>query len=123
MTTEDDDKLPMNKRQERRVSGAWQISTTMATHEDMAFLAREFILCTLPHRNPGDVPAWSRANGNLTLTIRPGWNHDKKVAYGYPYGTIPRLLLVWIVTEPRRVRIAHLFQGSAFVKVRDAHPT
>ncbi len=60
MTTEDDDdndKLPLDKHQERRASEAWRISTTTATSEDMAFLAREFILCTLPHRNPGDVPA------------------------------------------------------------------
>lgn len=114
MTTEDDDdKLPLGKRQERRISEAWQILTTNATREDMVFLAREFILCTLPHRNPGDVPAWSRTNGNLTLTIRPGWNHDKKVAYGYPYGTIPRLLLVWIVTEVVRTKSRRLQLGNS----------
>ncbi len=115
MTTEDDgnNKSPMDKQQERRTSEAWRISSNPATSEDMAFLAREFILCTLPHRNPGDVPAWSRTNGNLTLTIRPGWNHEKKVAYGYPYGTIPRLLLVWMVTEIVRTKNRRLQLGNS----------
>ena len=51
------------KREIRRSLDAWHITTTPPTADDWAFLAREFILCTLPHRNPGDVPAWSRKNG------------------------------------------------------------
>ena len=44
-----------------------------------AFMARQLVQATLPHRNPGDdVPAWSRKNGSLTLTIRPGWDNKKK---------------------------------------------
>jgi len=79
--------------------------------EDLAFIARELVLCTLPHSDPGDVPAWSRTNGNLTLTIRPGWNNKEKQVYGYPYGTIPRLLLVWIVTEILRTKSRYLELG------------
>jgi hypothetical protein len=84
------------------------------TSEDIVFLARELILCTLPHSDPGDVPAWSRTNGNLTLIIRPGWNELKKEVYGYPYGTIPRLLLVWIVTEILRTKSRRLELGNRF---------
>ncbi len=29
-----------------------------------SYLPKEFILCTLPHSNPGDVRVWSRRNGN-----------------------------------------------------------
>jgi hypothetical protein len=74
---------------------------------EAAFMARQLVQATLPHKNPGEVPAWSRTNGNLTLTIRPGWDSRKNNAIGYPYGTIPRLLLFWITTNSRHNIVAH----------------
>jgi hypothetical protein len=39
---------------------------------------------TLPHSNPGDdLPAWTRCNGNLAMTIRPGWDSEKGAVIGY----------------------------------------
>lgn len=77
-----------------------------------AFMARQLIQCTLPHSNPGDVAGWSRRNGDLILTIQAGWDGDKKCSMGYPYGTIPRLLLFWIIreilrTKSRRLELGH----------------
>lgn len=74
---------------------------------DRAFAARQLVQATLPHRTPrGNPPIWSRTNGNYTLSIRPGWKRDKKtgeqVCIGYPFGSIPRLLLFWITTEVLR---------------------
>jgi hypothetical protein len=66
---------------------------------EAAFIARQLVQATLPHKNPGDVPLWKRTNGNLTLGIQPGMNVVTGKSYGYPYGTIPRLLLFWITTE------------------------
>jgi hypothetical protein len=109
-----DDKKPISKRQQRQTVEAAKIYTTPPTSEDIVFLARELILCTLPHSDPGDIPAWSRTNGHLTLTIRPGWNERKKEVYGYPYGTVPRLLLMWIVTEIIRTKSHRLELGSRF---------
>jgi hypothetical protein len=79
---------------------------------EAAFMARHLIQCTLPHSNPGNVPAWTRRNGNLTLGISPGWDHQRNTSVGYPYGSIPRLLLFWIVTEAvrqgkRRLELGH----------------
>ena len=37
---------------------------------EAAYMARQLVQCTLPHSNPGDVPAWGRTNGSLTLGIR-----------------------------------------------------
>ena len=59
---------------------------------EKAFISREMVQATLPHRNPGDVPAWSRVNGNYALVVQPGWDSWKNQSFGYPYGTIPRLL-------------------------------
>jgi hypothetical protein len=107
-----DDKKPPSKRQKRQAVEAVKIYTTPPTADDLAFIAREFILCTLPHSDPGDVPAWSRTNGNLTLGIQPGFNHKTGKSYGIPYGTIPRLLLVWIVTEIIRTKSRRLELGN-----------
>jgi hypothetical protein len=73
---------PPTKREIRRSLDAWHITTTPPTADDWAFLAREFILCTLPHRNPGNVLVWSRTNGNLTLGIQPGVNVKTGKSYG-----------------------------------------
>jgi hypothetical protein len=67
----------------------------------------------LPHKNPGDVPAWTRSNGNATLVIQPGWNAEKGKSVGYPYGTIPRLLLFWITTEAIRTKSRRLELGRS----------
>lgn len=66
---------------------------------EKAFMARQLVLCTLPHSDPGNVEAWTRKTGNGALTIQRGWNHETGRAMGYPFGTIPRLLLFWITTE------------------------
>jgi hypothetical protein len=60
------------------------------------------VQATLPYKNPGDVPLWKRTNGNLTLAIQPGMNIKTGKSYGYPYGSIPRLLLFWMTTEAAR---------------------
>jgi hypothetical protein len=63
-----------------------------ATRQDAAYLPRELVQVTLPHKNPGNVPVWTRTNGNLTIGIQPGMNLITRETYGYPYGTVPRLL-------------------------------
>lgn len=80
------------------------------------FLAKYFVLATLPHRDPGDVPIWKRVNGTYTLSIRSGWNNQQDRPYGYPYGTIPRLLLYWITTEARRTQSPRLELGSTLAE-------
>jgi hypothetical protein len=40
---------------------------------EAAFMARQLVQCTLPHKNPGNAaPTWRRKNGNLTLSIQQG---------------------------------------------------
>lgn len=83
---------------------------------ESAFMARQLVQATLPHKNPGNVPAWSRKNGDLTLTIRPGWEEKKEKLIGYPYGTIPRLLLFWITTEAIRTNSPRIELGNSLSK-------
>jgi hypothetical protein len=72
---------------------------------ERAFMARQLVLCTLPHSDPGDsTPRWLRRTGNSSLIIQPGWDGDADKSFGYPYGSIPRLLLFWITTEVQRTK-------------------
>ena len=80
---------------------------------ERAFLARQLIQCTFPHKDPGNVPIWSRTNGNLTLSIRPLYDEEKG-AHKYPYGTIPRLFLYWMVTEAARTKSRRLHLGQTY---------
>ena len=106
-----DDKKPISTRRQRQTVEAVQIYTTPPTSADVVFLSRELILCTLPHSDPGDVPGWSRKNGNLILSIQPGYNSEIGKSYGIPYGIIPRLILIWIVTEIIRTKIRRIELG------------
>jgi Plasmid encoded RepA protein len=99
-------------------------------NEDIAFLARQLVQATLPHAAPrGTPPEWARVNGNLTLSIRPGFKTDrrtgKRVCIGYPFGTIPRLLLFWITTEALRTKSRRLELGAslnAFIRDLGLNP-
>jgi hypothetical protein len=73
--------------------------TARPNKTEAAYLARELVQCTLPHRDPGDVPAWVRRNGNFSLVLQPGFDEESMKSVGLPYGSIPRLLMLWIVTE------------------------
>lgn len=85
------------------------------TEQDKAFLTRQLVQVTLPHSSPGNVPIWKRKNGNLTLAIRSGWDHKKDQPLGYPFGSIPRLLLFWITTEALRTKSRKLELGKSLV--------
>lgn len=79
---------------------------------DRAFMARQLVQCTLPHSDPGDVPVWSRTNGAVTLKIRPDFD-TKTLKPLYPYGSIPRLLLFWLVTEATQKKDRHIRLGKS----------
>lgn len=76
-----------------------------------AFSSRELVQSTLPHRNPGDLPIWSRKNGNYILTVQPGQSQGKLL--GYPYGSIPRLLMCWLTTEAVKTKSRRLELGDS----------
>lgn len=106
-------------RQERQLMEAnLLISQDAATDQDKAFLARQLVQTTLPHSDPGNVPVWSRSNGNLTLTIQQGYEDDGSPC-GHPFGTIPRLLMYWMTTEALRTKSAKLELGDSLAVFLD----
>ncbi|MBF0326140.1 MAG: plasmid encoded RepA protein [Alphaproteobacteria bacterium] len=79
--------------------------------DDLAYMARPFIQVTLPHRDPGPQPQWHKRNGRFAMTITP--YRDQSGQPRYPYGSIARLLLFWIVTEAKRTQNRHLDLGPS----------
>lgn len=89
---------------------AWNHTTTDET--ELAFLARQLVQVTLPHRDPGDVSVWTRRNGDLTLIMtRADINEDGSLI-GYPYGIVPRLLLYWMNSEAVKTKSRRLELGD-----------
>ncbi len=81
-------------------------------NSDLSFMTRHLVQVTLPHRDPGDVPLWTRSNGDITLVIARTSVDEHGQPIGYPYGTIPRLLLYWMTreavrTHSRRLELGH----------------
>lgn len=88
-----------------------------ADDESTGYLARVFAQTALPYRDPGDLPEWVRSNGSLSLIIQPGpATYDAKgrrAPIGYPYGTVPRLLLTWLSTEAVRTKQREFLLGES----------
>jgi replication initiator protein len=103
----------LTRAQSKLIDASVLIFGEPATKKEAAFIARELVQATLPHKNPGDIPLWKRTNGNLTLAIQPGMNIKTGKSYGYPYGSIPRLLLFWIITEAVRTKSRRLELGNS----------
>ena len=92
---------------------------------ETAFMARQLVQCTLPHSDPGDIPIWTRTNGNLRLVIQPHIDRQTRKAL-YPFGSVPRLFLFWLVTEAKRKKSRHIRLGNSldtFMREIGLNPT
>jgi hypothetical protein len=83
--------------------------------QTLAFMPRFLVQTCLPHRDPGNVLAWTRENGWAQLTVQPAaqasmpqgitaslvWDQDGRSYwnFGIPYGSLPRLIIAYIETE------------------------
>lgn len=92
---------------------------------EAAYLARQLVICTLPHANPGDLPIFTRRSGAVTLTLVPYIDKKTGKSIGFPYGSIPRLLLFWLTTEAIRTKSRRLELGrslSEFMRTIGLNP-
>lgn len=78
---------------------------------EAAYMARELVQCTLPHRDP-KVDFWVRQNGNLSLILQSSIDENTLKPMGLPYGSTPRLILLWIVTEAVRTKSRNIKLGN-----------
>lgn len=94
----------------------------------LGFYGRVFCQTSLPYQDPGALPVWSRQAGQLTLSIQPAVvpAAGGGVEVRYPYGTIPRLLLIWLSTETVRTKERRLVLDeslSGFMRSIGLHVT
>lgn len=73
----------------------------------LGFMARALVQATIPHSAKKEV-YFQRKNGAFTLTIM-----TPPTAGGLPYGSYPRLLLAWMVTEAVQKKTPHLELGES----------
>ncbi|AEN74709.1 plasmid encoded RepA protein (plasmid) [Rhodothermus marinus SG0.5JP17-172] len=101
----------------RRVETIQEIRSVPAQMRgDVGYMAYVLVQTTLPHSDPGDVPAYGRSSGDLSLVVQPGYFLDRRgqlVCAGIPYGVYPRLILLWITTEVVRTRNRTLKLGNS----------
>jgi hypothetical protein len=107
-------KLPpkLTRSGEKLIQAAVEIRTDPDAIE-RAYMARQLVQCTLPHSDPGKVERWIRRNGNFSLVLQAGWNTEKDCSFGYPYGSLPRLLLFWVITEAVQTQKRRLQLGNS----------
>ena len=53
---------------------------------------------------------------SVSLTIQPGWDAARNRSIGYPYGTLPRLMLYWMTGEVLRKKTRELQLGSSMAE-------
>jgi len=59
-----------------------------------------FAMTSLPHKRT-DAPFWKRQGNRTTLLVEAGRDHDGELI-GVPYGSIARLILLYLQTEAVR---------------------
>lgn len=105
------------KNIEQRIGVAATVRNVSASErDDLGYMARLLVQMTLPHSDPGDVPAYGRVNGDTSLVIQPGVYLDQQGrprGTGIPYGVYPRLVLAWITTEAVRTKSRELKLGGS----------
>jgi hypothetical protein len=116
---------PLTASQRKLVAAAAAIHDA-PDQVERAYMARHLVQCTLPHSNPGDnLPVFIRKSGNLLVGLQPGVDLQTGRSFGYPYGSLPRLLLFWITTEAVKTQSRRLKLGrslSDFMRELDLIP-
>jgi len=108
------------QRREQAIEQALSMEAEEADKADaLGFMSRALAQATIPH-SKAEGPEFSRRNGDLRLSILSPSD------VGLPYGSKPRLLIGWVVTEAVRSQSRTLVLGSSlseFMAKLDLMPT
>lgn len=95
------------KRHLELINTASDIRTIPALDDNsIGFLARSLLIATLPHSDP-KTNEFRRWNGSYDLLLY------SRSDVGLPYGTIPRLLAIWMTTEAICTNNNQLYLGDS----------
>lgn len=73
---------------------------------DISYAARMLYHTMIPH-SPQEAREWTRENGRWKVHMQAG------PGKGLPYGTYPRLIFIWLVTEAKRTQDRKLYLGDS----------
>ncbi|POZ49657.1 replication protein RepA [Methylovulum psychrotolerans] len=104
------DKLKNTKAVKKIINAAVDIAMNPASSNDVAFMNKSLVQANLPHSKPkSDV--WVRKNGNLSLVVQAGLDENGE-SYGLPYGTLPRLGLLLLITKAVKAKSRRIELGN-----------
>ena len=103
------------KRHLQLVKLAGDLAETSINEADsLGFMSRLLLMVNLPYRDPGEeARVWVRENGSVSFILTPAYN-KKGESLGLPYGSYPRLILAYIVTQAVRTNSSEIFLGKSF---------
>lgn len=108
------------QRKEQAIEQALNMEAEEADKANaLGFMSRALAQATIPH-SKADGPEFTRRNGDLSLSILSPSD------VGLPYGSKPRLLVAWVVSEAVRRQSRTLYLGaslSEFMAQLDLVPT
>ena len=94
------------KRQSVKLKRVVRKAAALTSPQNVGYMPSMLVLTTLPHRKPKALAAHRRTNGRLTLEIRPDF------LYGMPYGTYPRLILLYVCQQVVRTKSPVVEMGA-----------
>lgn len=103
--------------EERKLDAATHAFNLGSDKNVMLYLNVILAQCGLPYTDPGDsCPLYTRDNGSVALSLTRGTiMHPITRSFqlqGYPYGTRPRLLMLYFCTQAMRYRKQDLYLGD-----------
>jgi len=108
------------KNIEKLITEALAIEAEAAIEANaLGFMARAMVQATMPHKKTTENE-FVRRNGAFTLSML------SPAHIGLPYGSVPRLLMVWLTTEAVRTQSRELILGdnlSGFMRELGLVPT
>lgn len=94
----------------RRAAHLARLVSASEASRDVRFGNPMLAVCVLPRTDPGDRKRWVRRNGPYVLSV------EALGGYGLPYGTVPRLILMWMTNEIVRTGKRELSLGPSFAR-------
>ena len=80
----------------------------------LGFMSRLLIMVNLPYRDLGkERKVWVRKNGKVSIIVSPAYDQNGE-SMGIPYGSYPRLILAYIITQAVKTRSSQINLGKGF---------
>lgn len=105
---------PLSKREKQLINLAGELAeTSFEKARSLGFMSRLLLMVNLPYRDPGEeARTWWRKNGSVTINVTPAYQGEKSL--GIPYGSYPRLILAYLITQAVKTQSPIIFLGYSF---------